>query len=384
MKETYNLEDYEEDTYRCIRCGFCRAVCPVLQEDDMNELVGPRSFVLTAKGVITRDLKPSLKMAERIYQCIECGACNAKCPPGVKIEEIIRATRNRTVESRIQPPRNIKSLINSINRYGRLYNVRSDDESNRKRPLNRAIKQEADVLYYIGCAASQLESDQAKAMIQIMQKAQVDFTVLKEEACCGLPLYTHGFRELFDEKIEKNIEIFQQVKASTLVTTCPGCFRAFSELYPKTNNSYNVLHSSQFIKSLIENGDIRLSKSINNNVTYHDPCDLGRHMGLFDPPREVIKSIPNINFIEVKRNRVEAQCCGAGGGFALAYPNIAKSICATRLKMDVEPTGAETLVTSCPNCTHHFKETINSFKNDYVRKIGVTDLTELIAAILKE
>jgi glycolate oxidase len=348
----------------------------------MNEIVAPRSFVLTAKGILTGDLKPSSNMAENIYQCVECGACNVKCPPGVKIEEIVNATRNRLIDSGIQPPTNIKKIKETIKHQGRLHGETGYKSVKKiaRAPFNAPIKEEADVLYYLGCTASQLELDQARAMIMILKKAQVDFTVIKDEVCCGLPLYVQGFKELFDKKAEENMDIFNQLKPSTIITTCPGCYRAFSKLYPKAFGATKINHSTQFISNLIEEGDLKLSTKIQRKITYHDPCDLGRHSGLFDPPREVIKAFPNVQFIESNRNRMESQCCGAGGGFASAYPEIAKSICATRLRKDIEPTEAEMLVTSCPNCVHQFKETVNSIKNI---NIEVFDLTELVANSIK-
>ncbi len=350
----------------------------------MNELVGPRSFILTAKGFITGDLKPSTKTAERLYQCIECGACNVKCPPGVRIEEIVRATRNQLIKSGTSPPKNIQALIDSITYKGRLYTSEKDEKSTQNFSFDQPIKEKADILYYIGCSASQLERKQAKAMIKILQKAQVNFTVLKEELCCGLPLLIFGFEELFIERAEKNTEMFKQLDASTIVTTCPGCYRVFSELYPKVVRSLLVQHSSEFIKRLIENGDIELSNNIDKKITYHDPCHLSRHKGLVDPPRNVIRFIPHIEFVEAKRNLTNTQCCGAGAGFALAYPEIAKKICTTRLRRDIEPIGAEILVSSCPNCIHHFKKTIKFTGNTNLENIEVIDLTELVAASLKD
>ncbi len=377
-----SLRDYEEDVYRCIRCGFCRAVCPVLQEEDMNETVGPRSFVLTARGLITNELRPSGKMGELIYECVECGACNVKCPPGVKIEEIIGAVRDTLVRSHSKPPRNIKSLIDSVQERRRLYDGQPDDETTHGL-LDKPAKEKADVLYYVGCAASQLERDQARSMIRILEKAGTDFTILRNEECCGLPLSTLGFRELFVERAEKNAQMFEQVEASTVVTTCPGCYKTFSRLYPQRAKPHRILHSSQFIKDLIEQKKIVPMEPVRKRLTYHDPCDLGRHMGVFDPPRDVIKSIPDVEFVEAKRNRMEAQCCGAGAGFTLAYPELAKSINATRLRKDIQNIGAEMLVTSCPNCAHLFREVVRSIENTDLKSIDVVDLTELVARSIK-
>ncbi|MFW9906770.1 MAG: (Fe-S)-binding protein [Candidatus Thorarchaeota archaeon] len=374
------LKDYEEDIFRCIRCGFCRAVCPVLQVEDMNEIVGPRSFVLTGKGLITHSLKPTSNIADRVYQCIECGACDQKCPPGVRIEEIVRSTRTQLIESQISPPKNIQTIIDSIQRTGRLDTTQL---TNKTRTVFEApIERKAEVLYYIGCAASQFERKQAQAMIKILQKAEIDFTILKGEECCGLPLLIHGFRDLFNEQALQNSKIFNHLNVSTIVTTCPGCYRTFSQLYPDTDSTFTIEHSSEFISNLITNGQINLSKNINKTITYHDPCDLSRHSNISDHPREILKKIPGAEFIEASKNKMEVQCCGAGGGFSLAYPEIAKKIGKQRLISDVIPTGADILVSSCPNCIHHFKDTIQNIKNEKRKKLEILDITELVLQTL--
>jgi glycolate oxidase len=219
-------------------------------------------------------------------------------------------------------------------------------------------------------------------MIKILEKAKIDFTILRNEECCGLPLSTLGFRELFFERAEKNAKMFERVEASTIVTTCPGCYKTFSKLYPQHAKPHRILHSSQFIKDLIEQKKIVPTEPVRKKLTYHDPCDLGRHMGVFDPPRDVIRSIPNVEFIEAKKNRMEAQCCGAGGGFSFAYPEISRNICMTRLKNDILPTGAEIIVTSCPNCTHHFRQTIKFVPDDPLAKIRIIDLTQFVADVI--
>jgi Fe-S oxidoreductase len=205
-----------------------------------------------------------------------------------------------------------------------------------------------------------------------------------EEGCCGFPLFTIGYRDEFIEEARKNVEKISSENIGRLVTVCPACYRTFRELYAHVEAlSIEILHISEFIKELIEAGRIKF-KELPLTITYHDPCHLGRHMGLYDQPRDVIRSIPGIKLVEMTKNKAESRCCGAGGALRFSFPVLSTSIAATKVRLDIAPTKAEALVTACPACVRNLKDGITKAEVLYgIEKIEVLDLVQLVARALK-
>ncbi|WP_432644875.1 (Fe-S)-binding protein [Methanobrevibacter sp.] len=215
------------------------------------------------------------------------------------------------------------------------------------------------MLYFRGCTAREKLTDIQLATEKLLRLADVDYHILDDEKCCGSVLLRTGFLKEAQEQIKKNTEIF---KGETIITSCAGCYKTLTEDY----DGLNVIHISQLLDELIREGKLDLSE-IEFDVTYHDPCHLGRHCGVFDEPRSVIKSVANL--VEMKNIRENSLCCGAGGGVKSAYPEIANQISKLRIAQAVE-TGCKTLVTSCPFCKLNLK-------ND---DIEVLDLTEFLVS----
>ena len=215
------------------------------------------------------------------------------------------------------------------------------------------------MLYFRGCTAREKLTDIQLATEKLLRLADVDYHILDDEKCCGSVLLRTGFLKEAQEQIKKNTEIF---KGETIITSCAGCYKTLTEDY----DGLNVIHISQLLDELIREGKLDLSE-IEFDVTYHDPCHLGRHCGVFDEPRSVIKSVANL--FEMKNIRENSLCCGAGGGVKSAYPEIANQISKLRIAQAVE-TGCKTLVTSCPFCKLNLK-------ND---DIEVLDLTEFLVS----
>ena len=243
--------------------------------------------------------------------------------------------------------------------------------------------EKAEVLYWAGCTASYRVQGTARATIEILRIAGVDFTMLgTEEGCCGSVMLRTGQAKSVEEKIAKtNVEKIAATEAKTLVTACAGCYRTFREDYKNIigNLPFEVLHISQYLEKLIDDGKIKFMRELPINVTYHDPCHLGRHVGLYEPPRNVIKKIPGVTLIEMAKNREESRCCGAGGGLRSAYKELSIRIAADRLESDALPTGVKALITPCPFCVLNFQDAVNT----YGIKIEILDLVELVSEALR-
>jgi heterodisulfide reductase subunit D len=242
--------------------------------------------------------------------------------------------------------------------------------------------EKAEVLYWVGCTASYRVKETARATIDILQKAGVNYTLLgMAEGCCGSVLLRTGQNVSVEKEIaEANVEKIVATGAKTLVTSCAGCYRTFHEDYKSIIGKlpFEVLHISEYLERLINEGKVRFMTELPMKVTYHDPCHLGRHVGVYEPPRNVIKRIPGVTLTEMAKNREESRCCGAGGGLRSAYRELSIRIAADRLESDALPTGAEALVTPCPFCVLNFKDAVNT----YGAKIEIIDLVELVSKAL--
>jgi heterodisulfide reductase subunit D len=221
----------------------------------------------------------------------------------------------------------------------------------------------------------------AKSTIELMKKADVDFKLLgADEWCCGSVLLRTGNIEAAKEVAEHNIEAFKNTNTTKVVTSCSGCYRTlkkdYEELFGKQD--FEVVHIVDFLKKLIDEGKLKFPK-VNMKVTYHDPCHLGRHSGIYESPREILKSVPGLELLEMARNRQNARCCGAGGGVRSAFKELSDKIADDRLK-EAEETGADFLTSACPFCTFALREAAERNGS----KIRVLDMPELLVEILRE
>ena len=213
------------------------------------------------------------------------------------------------------------------------------------------------MLYFRGCTAREKQTCISQATEMLLKEAGVDYRTLDDEKCCGSVLLRTGFLKEAEEQIRRNTDV---LKGEKIITSCAGCYKTLKDDY----EGLDVIHISQLLDKLIKEGKIKISKK-DFDVTYHDSCHLGRHGGVFDEPREVIKSVANL--IEMENNRESSLCCGAGGGVKSAYPEIANQMAELRINQ-AKQTGCSTLVTPCPFCK------LNLENDD----MEVLDLTEFL------
>jgi heterodisulfide reductase subunit D len=222
--------------------------------------------------------------------------------------------------------------------------------------------------------------DIAKSTIELLKRGGVEFELMGEdEWCCGSVMLRTGNADMADELREHNVEAFKNHEADLVITSCSGCFKTIKLDYEKMTGSldFEVKHVLEILKELIDEGKLKFPDS-NLKVTYHDPCHLGRHSGMYDIPRDILNNIPGLEFVEMSRNRENARCCGAGGGVRAGYKELSDKMADTRIK-EAEETGAEILTSACPFCTFALREAAE--RNGM--KIRVLDLPELLVEILK-
>jgi Fe-S oxidoreductase len=268
-------------------------------------------------------------------------------------------------------------------------------------------KESAEVVYHAGCHIS-FDEDQwklARAAVTLLKNAGVDVGIMgKDEACCGGKAYDMGYRGEFTKYAQNNIEAWNRAGVKIVVTSCSDGYFVFKRLYPQLGSRFEVLHTVEFIHRLIKKGKIKFSKTIPMRVTYHDPCHLGRmgepHIswegiekkirgqiivhepskpimrganGIYEQPREVLRSIPGLELIEMERVKEYSWCCGAGGGVKEAYPDFSLWTAKERLE-EAKATGAEAIVSACPWCERNFIDT----SNGNGERMKIYDIIELV------
>ncbi len=229
--------------------------------------------------------------------------------------------------------------------------------------------------YYAGCTAAYRLQNIARSTVKILKKLGVDFKIIGgDEICCGSILFNTG---LIDEGVklaEKNKKQFTYLGIETLITECAGCAKTFRKVYPEhLDFQIKTLHLTEYLDGIIKKNNLNLSHKYPIKVTYHDPCHLGRGLGIYDPPRNIIKSIKNVQLVEMKRSREGSRCCGAGGGVKAAFPETAIKLGRERLR-DAEQLGVDLIITACPFCTRN----LNDAANSYGSRIKTKDLSEFL------
>ncbi len=381
----------------CTRCGECTATCPTGGEAEDIELVTPRGKILRLRELYRRQhgLRATLlgpreisdaelkELAEKAYECTVCGQCRTVCPAHLDTIEMWENMREFLVANGFGPMPAHEQIVKSIENYDnpwmqpRTQRSRWSKRIEKEVKVKDALKEHCEVLYFVGCTAAYDPNikDMAVDTARVLAKAKVDFGTLgNEEGCCGSTLLRTGLTESARRMAQKNIAMFEKAASPVIVTSCSGCYKTLRQDYPRLGKlDAKVVHATEFVLGLIESGRLTPEKRVEGKVTFHDPCHLGRHNGLYEQPRRILASIPGLELVEMDRNRAESRCCGAGGGVKTAFPELAQKISSLRVE-DAERTGADILATSCPFCYQSLKATIEAKGS----KLRMMDLMELV------
>ncbi|MBY8992385.1 MAG: (Fe-S)-binding protein [Candidatus Lokiarchaeota archaeon] len=383
LQRHQDLSHYKETFFQCGKCGTCRTVykdanwsrvCP------SGEFGKFEAYYLGGKNLLTwalstDKLKWSENLAKIFYQCSVCMACVQQC----QIPEIhtyagewLMAMREEAVKAGYGPmPEQTKytdHIMTEKNPY-------MEKNESRLKWLPSHIKQspEAKLAYFVGCTASYREQNIAIATAEILNSLGIEFKILEKEGCCGSPVYMTGQTEKAIELAEMNVESFKESGIEKIITSCAGCYRTLKETYPNKFNldhGIEIRHLPEFIKRESKSRENIFTNEVNMKITYHDPCHLGRHMGMYNAPRDVLQSIPGIELVEMTRNRHNAWCCGSGGGVRSAFKDLSSFAAKERIEEAME-TQAEAIVSSCPFCLNQFKSNI---ENDAIQTYDISEL----------
>lgn len=306
---------------------------------------------------------------EVLYQCLECSHCLTWCKPEIDIATLVENKRRDLVE-RNKQPKGITRLVGFVNDN---HNPFGENHSERNGWIRTAEKKGQKILYFTGCTAAYREKQSAQDTVSLLEQLGFSVEITSDEWCCGSPMFRTGNQKVGLEQASHNTEVLNKIDAKEILVTCPGCYRALTTDYPENGFELNkpVRHISEFLTKSLRKLP---THQFDGTITFHDPCHLGRHSGIYDAPREVIMHISGSPVVEMERNKDNAMCCGNGAGLRTLFPEHAKKIGAERIRHATN-VNANYLVTSCPFC----KEMLESQSGD---KITVLDLPEFVMRII--
>jgi len=365
-----------ESSRLCYQCGKCDVVCPWNRVADfsMRKLIRQATLGL-----------PDIELDD-LWRCTTCGSCPEACPRGVGQIEVATAIRRIAATYGVFSgaantlPAVGSSLVTDGNPLGKARGERTDWADGLSiKPFTEGM----EILYFVGCYYSYDPRNMkvAVATAKILQKAGVEFGTLgARENCCGESIRKAGDEEKFKTLARENIKAFIDHGVKRILVSSPHCFHTFRNDYSEFMMNLEVVHITQYLQELIEQGRLELTGPVAKRVTYHDPCYLGRHNGFFDQPRNVLKSVPELELVELPESRQNSLCCGGGGGRIWMHTDKDERFGNIRLDQ-TKQVGAEVLVTSCPFCISNFEESRLSLPDD--DPLQIKDLTEIVLESLE-
>jgi len=367
--------EWWRDLLTCIQCGSCSASCPTAYAMDYT----PRRLWQMLRMGLTEEVLTS----RTFWLCTVCKSCQVRCPRGIQITDTMVALKEYAYSQGANVPDGLNILGETVTGH---YNISGDDNATRliwsqnlpDAPVGvNPPRRTAEVVYFVGCVSSFYPRAYSipQSFTQVMDRAGVEFTTLGgEEWCCGYPLYVAGMRDRMVDMARHNLEQVREIGAKKVVFTCPSCYYAWSHLYPEMDDVSGLTfqHATEFLVELLAQDGLALGP-VEEVVTYHDPCDLGRKSSVYDAPRELMARIPGLELREMALVRDSALCCGGGGDVETADPDVTVEVAARRLAQ-VQATGAKYVLSACQQCKRTLQE--GARKNRI--RVRAMDLAELV------
>ena len=383
-----NLPRIQKELAQCQMCGYCIDVCEAHRQTPWESVTARGKIYYlnqldkTGFGAMDKLLKRKVTLSpefvDAMYKCTGCGNCEEICHAKIELVALWEKVRKWMADEGVAPlpvHRKLeKSIIANGNPYGEPKKKRDawwPEEVPRTTP--------PQAIFFAGCTGSYRMQDIPRAAVTVLSRAGVTVNCLGEnEVCCTSPLLRTGINMQTLEASKEVVTKADALGAKDMVMSCSGCYKTVSSNYVEyyCKPGQNVYHITQYVDKLITNRKLPLNNEFNAKVTYHDPCHLGRHSKVYEEPRNILKKIKGIDFVEMKRNRENSRCCGAGGGYKSAFNDFAVNIAAQRIR-DAEEVGAEVIATACPFCVLNLKHGAKKIGS----KIKVMDITEILLQV---
>jgi Fe-S oxidoreductase len=359
----------------CYQCGLCDTVCPWnrVRNFSMRKLIREATFGLTEIE------------HEEIWRCTTCGRCPQQCPRGVNQIEAGMSLRRIATEYGVfpAPVKPVRTASAGLSAQGNPFGEERNNRADWAEGLSvKSFTEGTDLLYFPGCylCYDPRLKKVARATATILNRAGIDFGILgPQENCCGESIRKTGDEELFKHLARENIKVFVENGVKKILVSSPHCYHTFTNEYPEFRVNFEIVHISRYLFELITGGKLELTQGYKKKVTYHDPCYLGRHNDIYDEPREVLKTIPGLELIEMPDARQDSLCCGMGGG--RVWMETEKDERFSNLRLDqAKGVGAEVLATSCPYCITALED--SRIVMEYEDTIEIKDITEIVQEVM--
>jgi Fe-S oxidoreductase len=395
-----SFEEVGDWAYKCILCTSCQGwyrehppaenwqekqtyyrTCPMMDGKEF-EISTPGGLMWVIKGYLDGIVPLEGRALEQVFMCTVCKACEYECygDHGEKITNIVRAVREKLVEDGNVPPL-VRKFLENVSSQGNPWGEAKAKRNDWKKGVEglRNYAPNDGYLLYVGCVGSYDDACQVmpRSLSNLLVKANVSFGVLSDEECDGNEINLLGETYLFEEFRDRNIQQMNKLGVKKIVVLSPHSYNVFKKEY---EGFPEVIHYTQLVWDLIQNGKIKPLK-FEKKVTYHDPCLLGRANNIYDEPRKILSSIPGLDLVEMKRNKVQSFCCGGGSGNFYTDITGSRIDSPSRARVrEAYETGAEVLAISCPICMLMFKDALKA--EGLEEKISLMDISEIVRASL--
>ncbi|NVM27934.1 MAG: (Fe-S)-binding protein [Candidatus Helarchaeota archaeon] len=387
-----HLQEYLAEMEKCGKCGDCALAVeistakkhinkPCVVKNVLGfEAYDARGRILILKRMLDGTLKIDQDIMDWVYTCLLCGNCQETClaiENGINLPGMMEALRIDLVENGMNLPKHLEIIENTFqfnNPYGEPHNNRFNFI------MSENFPPKADIVVFFGCTAAYRQKGIAESTYKILKKANIDFTILEDEKCCGSVLFRLGHYDKLKEQARELIDQIQKTGAKTVIFPCAGCYRTFKIDYPEIvemPENIEFIHIAEYLERLVKDNKIHFKLDSHAQITYHDPCHLGRAAGVFEAPRFLINSINSAKFIEMETRRNYSHCCGAGGGVKSCFPDLSSKIGVNRI-MEAAQNEIDFLVSACPFCKTNLSQNLNG------QEFQVLDLTELLSQNIDE
>jgi Fe-S oxidoreductase len=341
----------------------------------------PKDAYFVANRIV--ELIPNIMDPDVVWACTTCRACEEQCPVMISYVDKFVNMRRHLVMMKNEFPAELMKPFNGIETNGNPWNMSAMDRANWSDGLNAPLiadHKDAEVLYWVGCAASYDDRAKkiARATVQLLQHAKINFAILgTEETCTGDPARRAGNEFLFQMIAQQNVETLKgyEVEKKKIVTTCPHCLNTLLNEYPDFGGHYEVVHHSTYLNELVTQGKLVPKHSHDGEVVFHDSCYLGRYNDVYDAPRQVLQSIPGVKLKEVNYwNKNKGLCCGAGGAQMFMEEQNEKRVNVKRT-LQLLDTGAKTIASGCPFCMTMLTDGLKAQeKEDTIKQLDIAEL----------